>query len=110
MLGYNCSHMTLHTTLRLGLEELKVGLTSHEQWLYMAVQDIKLRYRRSMIGPWWVTTSTGVMVPVVRPADAGVSAQLGMPFRRLRIAMGDLTNPHARKDCFLGRRLSRRIT
>jgi len=62
MLGYNCSHMTLHTTLRSGLEELKVGLASHEQWLYMAFQDIKLRYRRSMIGPWWVTISTGVMV------------------------------------------------
>ena len=62
MLGYNCSHMTLHTTLRSGLEELKVGLTSYEQWLYMAVQDIKLRYRRSMIGPWWVTISTGIMV------------------------------------------------
>jgi len=54
--------MTLHSTLKAGLEELKVGLTSHEQWLYMAVQDIKLRYRRSMIGPWWVTISTGVMV------------------------------------------------
>jgi ABC-type polysaccharide/polyol phosphate export permease len=62
MLGYNCSHMTLYTTLRSGLQELKVGLTSHEQWLYMAVQDIRLRYRRSMIGPWWVTISTGVMV------------------------------------------------
>jgi ABC-type polysaccharide/polyol phosphate export permease len=62
MLGYNCRHMTLHATLRSGLEELKAGLTSHEQWLYMAVQDIKLRYRRSMIGPWWVTISTGVMV------------------------------------------------
>ena len=62
MLGYNWSHMTLFTTLRSGLEELKVGLASHEQWFYMAVQDIKLRYRRSMIGPWWVTISTGVMV------------------------------------------------
>ena len=54
--------MTLHSTLKLGLEELKDGFTSHERWLYMAVQDIKLRYRRSMIGPWWVTISTGVMV------------------------------------------------
>ena len=54
--------MTLNSTLRSGLEELKAGLTSHEQWAYMAVQDIRLRYRRSMIGPWWVTISTGVMV------------------------------------------------
>ena len=61
-LGYNWSLMTLYSTLKLGLEELKEGFTSHERWLYMAVQDIRLRYRRSMIGPWWVTISTGVMV------------------------------------------------
>ena len=61
-LGYNLKLMTLHSTLKLGLDELKEGFTSHERWLYMAVQDIKLRYRRSMIGPWWVTISTGVMV------------------------------------------------
>ena len=54
--------MTLRSTLKLGLEELKDGFTSRERWLYMAVQDTKLRYRRSMIGPWWVTISTGVMV------------------------------------------------
>jgi lipopolysaccharide transport system permease protein len=54
--------MTLNSTLRSGLEEIRLGLTSHEQWFYMAVQDIRLRYRRSMIGPWWVTISTGVMV------------------------------------------------
>lgn len=61
-LGYNCWLMTLHSTLKLGLDELKKGFTSHECWLYMAVQDIKLRYRRSMIGPWWVTISTSGMV------------------------------------------------
>ena len=61
-LGYNRHLMMLNSKLSAGLEELKAGLTSHEQWLYMAVQDIKLRYRRSMIGPWWVTISTGVMV------------------------------------------------
>ena len=61
-LGYNPNLMTLHSTFKLGLEELKDGFTSHERWLYMAIQDIKLRYRRSMIGPWWVTISTGVMV------------------------------------------------
>ena len=62
VLGYNRDLMTLNSTLRSGLEELKAGLSSHEQWAYMAVQDIRLRYRRSMIGPWWVTISTGVMV------------------------------------------------
>ena len=48
--------------LQEGITEIKHALLSHEQWSYMAVQDIKLRYRRSMIGPWWVTISTGIMV------------------------------------------------
>jgi ABC-type polysaccharide/polyol phosphate export permease len=54
--------MSLMTTLKDGLNDIDRGLRSHEQWLYMAILDIKLRYRRSMIGPWWVTISTGVMV------------------------------------------------
>ena len=52
----------LSHTLQEGILEIKKGLLSHEQWFYMAVQDIKLRYRRSMIGPWWVTISSGIMV------------------------------------------------
>lgn len=48
-----------------GFLELKESLISHEQWLYMAILDIKLRYRRSILGPWWVTLSTGIMVSVL---------------------------------------------
>ena len=54
--------MTRTNTFKDGFLEIKDAFISHEQWLYMAVQDIKLRYRRSMIGPWWVTISTGIMV------------------------------------------------
>lgn len=54
--------MALLTLLKDGLNELHLSIRSHEQWAYMALQDIKLRYRRSMIGPWWVTISTGFMV------------------------------------------------
>lgn len=45
-----------------GFLEILDALPRHEQWFFMATQDIKLRYRRSMIGPWWVTISTGIMV------------------------------------------------
>jgi lipopolysaccharide transport system permease protein len=54
--------MLLLCRLKNGFEDLRKSILSHEQWLYMAILDIKLRYRRSMIGPWWVTISTGVMV------------------------------------------------
>lgn len=48
-----------------GLMELKGALDSHEGWLFMGIQDIKLRYRRSIIGPWWVTISTGILVAML---------------------------------------------
>jgi ABC-type polysaccharide/polyol phosphate export permease len=52
----------LSNTLQEGIVEIKGAILSHERWFYMAAQDIKLRYRRSIIGPWWVTISTGIMV------------------------------------------------
>jgi ABC-type polysaccharide/polyol phosphate export permease len=51
--------------LKSGLNEIIDALKSHPQWFYLGVQDIKLRYRRSMIGPWWVTISTGIMIAML---------------------------------------------
>ena len=48
-----------------GLMELKGALVSHERWLFLGIQDIKLRYRRTIIGPWWVTISTGILVAML---------------------------------------------
>ena len=45
--------------------ELKGALVSNERWLFMGIQDIKLRYRRTIIGPWWVTISTGILVAML---------------------------------------------
>lgn len=50
------------THINHGLVEMVGAFKSHAQWLYLGTQDIKLRYRRSIIGPWWVTISTGVMI------------------------------------------------
>jgi lipopolysaccharide transport system permease protein len=48
--------------LILGMCEFYAALKRHEAWLYMGLQDIKLRYRRSILGPWWVTISTAIMI------------------------------------------------
>jgi|SRR5579864_763424 len=34
-------------------------------WLRLGWQDVALRYRRSLLGPWWLTLSTGVMVVAI---------------------------------------------
>jgi lipopolysaccharide transport system permease protein len=54
--------MSLFSLINSGANEIKKALKSHEQWLYMANKDIQLRYRRSVIGPWWVTISTSIMI------------------------------------------------
>ena len=52
-------------TIKNGLGEMMNALKGHPQWLYLGVQDIQLRYRRSMIGPWWVTISSGIMIAML---------------------------------------------
>jgi lipopolysaccharide transport system permease protein len=54
--------MSLFSLTNSGVNEIKHALKSHDQWLYMAILDIKLRYRRSIIGPWWVTISTCILI------------------------------------------------
>ncbi len=55
----------LTQTIHEGFLEIIDALLRHEQWFFMAFQDIGLRYRRSMIGPWWVTISTGITVLIL---------------------------------------------
>jgi len=46
----------------LAWEDLTSGLKKWYVWLTLAYQDIKLRYRRSVLGPFWLTISMGVTV------------------------------------------------
>lgn len=46
----------------LGLTDLMLSLSKIELPLYLAYSDIRQRYRRSSLGPFWITISTGVMI------------------------------------------------
>lgn len=46
----------------LAWNDLKSGVQKWYVWLTLAYQDIKLRYRRSVLGPFWLTISMGVTV------------------------------------------------
>lgn len=48
-------------TFRAAWEDLKRGFGQRELWLALGWQDIKQRYRRSTLGPLWITIATGVM-------------------------------------------------
>ncbi|WP_072689429.1 galactan export ABC transporter permease subunit Wzm/RfbD [Rhodococcus marinonascens] len=47
-------------TFRRAFKDLRDGFTQRELWLSLGWQDIKQRYRRSVIGPFWITIATGV--------------------------------------------------
>lgn len=46
----------------LAFQDIKSSITSWRIWLMLAYQDIKLRYRRSVLGPFWITLSMAITV------------------------------------------------
>ncbi|MGL4306827.1 MAG: galactan export ABC transporter permease subunit Wzm/RfbD [Mycobacteriaceae bacterium] len=47
-------------TFRRAFQDLRHGFSQRELWLQLGWQDIKQRYRRSVIGPFWITIATGI--------------------------------------------------
>lgn len=48
--------------LLLGWQDLKEGFLLWRVWIMLAYQDILLRYRRSLLGPFWLTMSMAITV------------------------------------------------
>lgn len=46
--------------LKLAINDLIAGLLSWRIWLLLGWQDIRLRYRRSQLGPFWLTISMAI--------------------------------------------------
>lgn len=48
-----------------GAREFFDALRWRDAWAYCGWQDIRLRYRRSLLGPWWLTASMAVTIGVL---------------------------------------------
>jgi lipopolysaccharide transport system permease protein len=48
--------------LGLAFQDLKKGALQHRVWLHLGWVEVKQRYRRSIIGPWWITLSTLIFI------------------------------------------------
>src|SRR5438445_11911838 len=46
----------------MAFKDFKDGLCQWRIWLMLAYQDIKLRYLRSILGPFWITLSMAISV------------------------------------------------
>lgn len=51
----------------LALRDVREGILSFHIWPLLAWQEMKQRYRRSLLGPFWLTISTGVMIVSMGP-------------------------------------------
>lgn len=47
---------------QLAWQDIKDGIKKWRIWYLLAYQDIKLRYRRSVLGPFWITISMAITV------------------------------------------------
>jgi ABC-type polysaccharide/polyol phosphate export permease len=48
--------MPVRWTAAMG--DLAEGLRRHRSWAYLAVETVKNQYRRTVVGPWWLTLQT----------------------------------------------------
>jgi ABC-2 type transport system permease protein len=48
-------------TFERAIADIRDGLRERELWSHLGWQDIKQRYRRSVLGPFWITISQGVL-------------------------------------------------
>jgi lipopolysaccharide transport system permease protein len=47
---------------RLALADIAGGFSAAQVWMLLGWQDVKQRYRRSVLGPFWLTISTAILV------------------------------------------------
>lgn len=54
--------MTAEVQSRLAVKDIDIGLRSYAIWMTLGWQDIRQRYRRSTLGPFWITLSLAMTV------------------------------------------------
>jgi ABC-type polysaccharide/polyol phosphate export permease len=55
-------HMKARSPLSIGADDLSAGLKAWRLWMMLGWNDILQRYRRSVLGPFWITLSMALYV------------------------------------------------
>lgn len=75
---------------RLALGDLVDGLKAHRVWMMLARMDIRQRYRRSVLGPFWITITMIIFIMAIGPLYShllGIGSKEFIPY----LAMGIIT-------------------
>lgn len=66
---------TTLSKLDLAVKDIQGGLQAYHVWVITGWQDIKMRYKRSTIGPFWITLSLGITVAAMGALYARLFSQ-----------------------------------
>jgi ABC-type polysaccharide/polyol phosphate export permease len=86
----------------LAWRDLADGWSRRWMWSALALQDIRLRYRGSLLGPFWLTISTLVMVTamgVIYPLLFHVAARGYIPYLALGLIVWQLLSSLTTEGC-----------
>ncbi len=60
--GYAPLDADARVQFQAAVSDIREGLRRRRSWTYLAVENVKNRYRRTVLGPWWLTLQMGVFV------------------------------------------------
>ena len=52
----------LMSQFKRAIQDLKKTLLQYELWIHLGSMEVKQRYRRSVLGPWWINLSLLIFV------------------------------------------------
>lgn len=74
--------------IKLALGDFYYSIAKPEIWFRLALQEIKQRYRRSVIGPFWITLSTAVMILLMGPLYSSIfNLEVGRYYKYISIGL-----------------------
>jgi len=75
------------SSLRLAIDDILEGIRSSDIWLMLGWLEVKQRYRRSVLGPFWLTISTGLIISAMGPLYGRLfGQQIGNYFAYLAVS------------------------
>ncbi len=54
-------------SLNIAMQDIKEAIALKNIWLALGWNDVKARYRRSALGPWWLTISMAITLGIMGP-------------------------------------------
>ncbi|MGH8233689.1 MAG: ABC transporter permease [Rhodanobacteraceae bacterium] len=88
--------------IQRALEDFVEGVTRYEIWSTLAWQDIRKRYQRSILGPFWITLTMLVTIGGMGPIYAilfRVDVRTFLPYLSLGIITWGLISPLILESC-----------